>query len=451
MLLLFLTILQPFFNRSLTTPVYIYSVSEAEKVQLQRISNGISLARIITMFWIFSTNFFPWIFPNYYGITLEEAAGDTMIFAGVMGFQTWLADRVLFWSSTAEFPPVTIFIFLSGFSLWFSIFNSGAFKLGDYALKRFNSIYVPFFIAALVTFFAGWALRGLEAEHTDLGALLMGGSLFAPSASRYNGALWFMSLLFLSYLFFPIIPIVYHRFRAWGLLALTLAAYAFFAFFGATYFLTRYGLLYPIMPFWLFLCLGVLACHFILVHKDSTVEIGRTRLGLVRLFAFPAIPAGLYLIYQFLYLEPAANPEGAWFSRNAFGAGVAGAFAFFFMGYVLPARFQRPLRWLANGTFTVFLYHYVIFYFAGPYVDPAIFTTHISILLASTYGFMLLCSSAFQHLLNATVLRFTRTLSVRTFEIRSPSAQRYGGTLPMPGAMDPGEYSEKTRPAHASE
>ncbi len=405
---------------------------------VHRISNGISLARIITMFWIFSTNYFAWIFPNYYGIDIEQAASNARLFSEIQAANPWPVDRVLFWFAAAEWPPVTIFAFLSGFSLWFSILNSGSFRLGDYAVNRFNSIYVPFFISSLVAFFAGGVLRGLEVERMDLGALLMGATLFVPSAARYNGAVWFMSLIFLSYLFFPIIPVLYNRLRVWGLAALTLASFAYFAYFGSTYFMRSWGALYPLMPFWLFLCLGVLACHLIFTHRNSALRLGHTSLGIFKILSFPAVFAGFYLIYRFLYLEPSANLDSNWFAGNAFWAGLAGAFCFFAIGYLLPAKLGRPLRWLSNGTFTVFLYHFIVLPFAAPYITPAIFTTHISIALVSSYCITLIYSSALQHLLNATVLRFTRTLSARAFEVKlrgeSPAAPASPGLVGQPSS-----------------
>lgn len=373
------------------------------------------------MFWVFATNYLPWIFPAYYGADYSYATEKAENFVNLMEKSPWLVDKVALWFSSAEWPGVTIFAFFTGFSLWFSILNSGVFKVGDYVVKRFNGVYVPYLVSAVVAFLVGAFLRDIEVESFDLAALVMGAAAFVPSAARYNPSMWFISMVFLCYTFFPIIPIIYSKLRFAGLAILALAGLGFFAYYGASYFMFEKGPLYPLMPFWIFLCFGVVACHLVYVYRHLNLRIKGLNLGVVDMLCLPAIILGMYFMYRYLYLEPASDLEAIWFARNSFPAAMAGALVFFAIGYLLPVKLHRLLRWLSRGTLGVFLYHYIFLPFLVPYIGPSLFTTHLAITLVVTYYLMLVYSSLLQILLDATIIKCTRFFSGRAYEIRARS------------------------------
>lgn len=384
---------------------------DAKLLEATKISNGISIARIISMFWIFSTNYFPWVFPAFYGVEYQYAIEKTENFLDIMNNNQWFVDKVLFVFSRADWPGVTIFAFLTGFSLWYSILNARVFKLGEYAIKRFNSVYVPYLISAVIAFVIGVLFRNIEVTTFDLTALVMGAAAFVPSAFAYNPSMWFISLVFLCYLFFPIIPVIYSKFRFPGILVFTLACYGLFVYYGALYFMYEKGPMYPLMPFWVFLCFGVLACHLILMYHESKLKMRFPDLRIMDIICVLAIIFGVYFLYRYLYLEPASDLGNPWFINSSFSAAMAGALVFFFIGYLLPLKSHRVIRWLSRGTLSVFLYHYIVLPFLAPVIGPSLFSAHLSIALVVTFVFLLVGLSAFQYMLDKTVIRYTRRLS----------------------------------------
>ncbi len=384
---------------------------------LDRISNGISVARIISMFWIVAVNYLPVIFNSFYGVDYQDTMANAENYVKAASSNPWLIDKILFLFSRADWAGVTIFAFFTGFSLWLSILNARTFRIGDYLLKRFNSIYVPYFIAVVVAVFVGIAFSHLPALTSDIAAMLLGGAAFAPGAAQFDPPTWFISMVFLCYLFFPLIPIIYSRFRFLGVLSFTIFSYAILAYYGSSYFFYYYGPLYPLLPFWLFLCFGVVVCHLIYRYQHTRVRVRAFSFAALNSICLPVIGLGAYLLYRYFYVGPSSGIETTWTLPNAFPAALAGALAFFAIGYVLPAKSFRFLRWLSRGTLGVFLYHWIAMPVLAPYLGAHLLTGHLSIALAATYLPMLVLASLFQDIIDKTIIKWTRSLSSRKFEI----------------------------------
>lgn len=386
-----------------------------------KISNGVSIARIISMFWIFSVNYFPFIFKAFYGVEYQYAIETSRNYINVMETSPWIIDKIIFVASYAGWSGVVIFAIMSGFSLWLSILTSGTFRVGDYVVKRFNSIYVSYFIAVIIAFIAGSFIRNIELESFSLVAMTMGAARFVGSAYEYNPPMWFITLMLLCYLFFPIIPIIYNRFRILGVTAAVACfcgVYLFFRLsFGPSYYLTVKGPEYPLMPFWVFLCFGLLASHFIFKHRGMQIRIRNISLRVTDALCAFAIPVSGYLFYWFIYLEPQKNLATSWNIFDPYWLGVVAAVALFAIGYYLPASWHKPLRWLSRGTLAVFLYHYIILPFLIPYMKPPLFTQHLSVALLGTYVVMLAFLSMFQYILDKTIVKFTRHLTSREYKL----------------------------------
>jgi len=379
-----------------------------------KISNGISIARIISMLWIFSINYFgtSYIFKAFYGVEYRYAIKTSENFINVMNTNPWFIDKVYFVFAYAGWSGVVSFVFLTGFSLWFSILISGKFRISDYVIKRFNSIYVPYFFAAIITFFVGVFITGIEPQQYDLAILIMGASRFVVKAYNYNAPFWFITLILLCYLFFPVIPILYNKFRFAGILIFTLISYCF-CWIIFIYYPHIKSPLYPLIPFYAFLCTGVAMSH--IIYKC----LKKNLIKYLNILCPLTILIGVGCLYKFIYLDPADALQTPWSIRYRFlfAAGLTGALTFFSIGYFLPLRFHKFLRWLSRGTLAVFLYHYILRPFLAPYIKPEIFTKHLSITYIILYSVMLICFSLFQDLFDKTIIKYTKKLSYKCYKI----------------------------------
>ena len=367
-----------------------------------RISNGISIARIIAMLWIFSVNYFLNNFRNYYGVEPRYATEKAANFINLMNSHPWFIDRFYFIFSYAGWSGVITFVFLSGFSLWFSILKSGRFNVGDYGLKRFLGIYPAYFVSIIIAGIVVIIRRSLIPQKYDLAILLMGAVGFVDHVRAFNSPVWFITTIFLIYLFFPIIPILYKRFRFIGILVFTLVC-SFFMYNGPTNYMRFKESLYPLVPFWVFMCIGVLISHIVYKYLSKNKK-------LMNPLCILTILTGIYFLFRFIYLEPASNLQSAWEVKHRYVAGVIIALVCFSMGYLLPLRFYRVLRWFSRGTFAVFLYHYIFFPFLVPCIKPSYFSSHISIVLIAFYFVILICLSVLQGLFDEKILIHVKRL-----------------------------------------
>lgn len=345
----------------------------------QKISNGISAVRILGMFWIVSVNFFQIIFTNFYNQSYPYTIEKSRNFIDLIKNQE-IFDKIFLPFAYSGWAGVIIFIIISGFSLWFSTLKRKKFNLGEYLVGRLNGIYLPYFIAIVITILGNYFIRQRSPQLYDFSALILGASKLVPSAYVYNGPLWFMTGIILCYLFFPIFPFIYKKFRLWGISILTFLSFSLLFFWPSSYFFAIRSsesspvssALYPLLPFWSFFCLGILLSHLIFKYLSGHLKKINLRALNKLIFSLSAI-IGFFLLYKIIYFNPSQNLEIAW-QTNPYLAGLAGFLFFFSIGYLLPTQLYKPLRWLSRGTLGVFLYHYLIHPIIVPYIKPPFFT-----------------------------------------------------------------------------
>jgi len=388
----------------------------------KKISNSISFTRIMTMFWIVSVNYFQIIFGNFYSQGYQYAVEKSKNFVEIINSSQFI-DKIFLPFFYSGWSGVVIFVMISGFSLWFSILISKKFKIGEYVQGRFTGIYLPYFVAIVITVIVNYLFIKILPQPFDISVLLLGASRFVPAANAYNGPFWFITLILLCYLFFPIIPIIYNKFHLKGILFLTIISSGpLFYLWDIFHTTTAKGVttpipssLYPLFPFWAFLCIGVLLCHLILKFtRMNFKKINQRYIKLLLPWFF--IIVGIVLLFKILYLDPSLNPEIPW-QISPWFASMAGILVFFSAGYLLPIKFYNILRWLSRGTFSVFLYHYLLHPFLSPYIRPDILTHHISIAIFLMYLIMLIGFSVFQSVIDKTVVKFIKSLYEKDYEI----------------------------------
>jgi hypothetical protein len=81
-----------------------------------------------------------------------------------------------------------------------------------------------------------------------------------------------------------------------------------------------------------------------------------------------AISAGF--VYWQVYAAPASRLDAAWAVYFPFFVGIAAAISFLILGFFLPPRFYKFLRWLSRGTLGVFLYHYLLYPYWVSIIGP---------------------------------------------------------------------------------
>jgi peptidoglycan/LPS O-acetylase OafA/YrhL len=321
-----------------------------------KISNGISVARILSMFWIICVNYFSnaIIFNSFFHTDYHQTIANSESFINTMSSNSWLADRIMFCFSYAGWSGVVIFAILSGFSLWYSNLQSKTFTISNYIQKRFTRIYVPYLISIPFAFAIGLFTQDTGLVPNSLAGMITGAVKFIGNAYTYNPPMWFITLALLLYLFYPIIPILYSKFKIWHVVVMIAILYLFNEFASSLS-----STLYPLLPFWIYFCIGILLIHFIYKYRDYTFNTKRYKLNFITLLSIIAIPITLYAMYQFIYIQP-QNTSYDWHILNPYWLGLIGMIFFFSIGYLLPTKWNNVLKWLSRGTFAVFLSHYII-------------------------------------------------------------------------------------------
>jgi len=218
-------------------------------------------------------------------------------------------------------------------------------------------------------------------------------------------------ILFILYLFFPLFPIIYKKLHFIGLFIFTLLCHNLWLI-GRDIKNIKLGLdCFPY--FWITLCIGVLVSHLIYKYLNVRIKTIKIR-DIISVFAIPVFG---YFLLKFIYLEPAINLTTTWRVKHVYAAGVMGALTFFLIGYVLPLKLYKPLRWLSRGTFGVFLYHYLLLPFIMPYIKPSIFTSHLSIAMLIIYLVLLIFMSIFQGFLDKTIIKYVMKLIKTDYNI----------------------------------
>lgn len=393
-------------------------ITASDEISYLKISNGISVARIFAIFWIFLVNYFSTsLFRSYYDVEYQYAIEKTENFLKIMNSNNnpWLIDKIMFVLSNAGWSGVVIFIFLVGFSLWLSFLKSKRFKISDYLAGRFNNVYIPYLISIIIASITGIYIRHIMPVNHDLLALILGAAKFHETALRYNPPIWFISMLFLLYLFFITIPLIYNKSRFVGLLSFTLILCGLWAFMDWSepgY--LGLGIAFTILLFhFIVMGLGVLISH--IVYKYSKFKI--LKINTLNLITIFVIPVGFYLMFKFIYLDLSKDLTVPWLIARPYATGIIISFIFISIGYLLPIGFYKPLRWLSRGTFAVFLYHYVIGFFIIPYLRPEFFRHHLSLALILPFLVILILMSVFQKFIDKTIVRYAQKVFFKEYKI----------------------------------
>lgn len=355
---------------------------------MERISNAISVSKIVAMFWIVAVNYYSWLFTGLYGVEYQYALSN---FIQVMNKNEFILDKITYVSAYAGWAGVVMFAILSGCSLWLSKIKNG-FNLTEYIPKRIMSVYLPYLIAVGISFVIFTVYNYFFHSfpifiESSLSSLIIGAGKFAPNSSVINTPIWFISLIILLYICYPIIPFIYKEFKLIGIAILTGICFVLYFFFG------KYlNVLYPLLPFFQWFCLGIIIIQ--LIYNRN-----------VKYFCIGLIPICLTALVYLLFLEPQTRSE--WRINDAYLVGFIACVCFMAIGYLLPIKWNRILLWLSRGTFAVFLYHYL-----GTRIFPQflIIIPSITALYIVLYSVFLFFGSCFQTFIDWNITQYIKPL-----------------------------------------
>lgn len=180
---------------------------------------------------MFGVGFLIW--PDGIGANL----GRLEIFKGG-GVVEWL-QNILIAPFTYGFGAVSVFLILSGFGLTWSLLkkNSALIKWGDFYLKKFRRLLLPFYISVLITFlllaFRNWVFPDLS-WWPGFGWMEYLKLMFPPFLvfdvqllQQLEGAYWYITIILQFYLIYPLLFLLLKKIGTWkflmAMLLLTLA------------------------------------------------------------------------------------------------------------------------------------------------------------------------------------------------------------------------------------
>ena len=357
---------------------------------MDRLSNAISVARIICMFRIISVNYFPHIFNKFYGVSYVDAVKTQENYMSIMNQNTWFIDKVAYFLTYSGWSAVVAFTILSGFSLWLSVKKSGTFTLSSYIQSRLTRIYIPYLIIVFVAYFMSNS-HGIFSMSALIGV-----------ASRYNSGaydldvpLWFKSAIFICYLVFPLIVIIYKYTKTVGIILVAIAC-----FVASVLTANTNSEWYPLFPFVFFMVVGIALAEIVYKLKSKWIIIASVIL----------IPV-CSLVYLWInYIEPSSSVGENWNLVQINGVplsgfvllGLTGVILFMSIGYLLPKMWGKWLIILSRGTFTVFLVHYLLV--PGINKLALMFNQHLSVFLVGIYIAMLIGLSCYQWVIDRLVV-----------------------------------------------
>ncbi|MHC1788678.1 acyltransferase family protein [Solidesulfovibrio sp.] len=354
-----------------------------------RMSVGIDIARICTMFLIVSGHYMQ--LPGFYshfsgGVGYPFQPGDISQFRDSLANQAWGLDRLFLVVDFSYWSLNFTFFALSGLSLWFSTRKSGVFSLRDYFFKRFTGVYLGYFIAALAAFLIAVTLLGHKPGEHDLNYLLLGVTR-ARETVFYNDTLWFMSILFILYLIYPFIVFLYARLGPVAVFAISTASSYFFIH---KHVLATVTFLPTAFTFFI---IGIAVAELLCLASDILARYKKTG----ALIALSTSVTCVYLLHSVLYASIMASNR---YEYDTHASGLLFFFLFLSGGMLLPLGQSKTLRTLGAATYPVYLFHYLLVRVCS--VDPSLHETISrarflafwplgeSILAASTAIFVLL-------------------------------------------------------------
>lgn len=319
-----------------------------------RLSVAISLARLVLMGGIvvghalFLSDFWAVYVPA--GVSYPAGPGSLAALAAALAGQGGLLDKTAFAGGLMFWSLNFAFYALSGFSLWLAVRRRGRFDLRDYFFGRFFGIYLGFAAAAVTAFVVTVSVLGHKPGEHDLNFLLLGVAR-ARETMAYNDTLWFLTVLFVLYLVFPVVPLLYRRLRLWGIAGL----WALFTWLRLRGVLAEISFLPTAFSFFL---LGILTADLLHILGDRL----RGRLGswLLTLLAAALAAASLVRLYALGYADLLAAGS---VNYDTHAIGTAAFLAILSLGLLVPGgpKVGQALRLAARGTFAVYVYHYLLF------------------------------------------------------------------------------------------
>ncbi len=355
-----------------------------------RVSNGISVVRIFSMFWIVAVNYFSWLFRDLYSVDYAVATANSTNFITTMNENESVIDKISYMLAYSGWLGVVAFATVSGVSLWFSTLKKGTFKLNDYISSRICGIYVPYLLSIPVAVVIAYIIRGGEVfKSMGISALIMGGARFNDAAHVLNTPMWFVSLIILLYLAYPVFVFMYSKFNIKSIVIATA-----FLFVVNWFFAKQLGVFYPLMPFLIVFLVGFLFMHFIYNSPEQN-----------KLFSIIAIPICFTTLLWMIYFEP--QIKGVSMVNDYYFAGVVAMVLMFSVGYLLPVKWNKVLMYMSRGTLAVFLYHYL-------FIHPVVFATSwiksLTVSLWLIYGSMLTVGVFMQSYVDKKIAQYIKPL-----------------------------------------
>jgi len=356
-------------------------------VQETRISNAISVAKIVAMGLIVSVNYFSWLFNGMYGVEYQYALSN---FIEVMNKNEFIFDKIAFVSAYVGWSGVVMFVILSGCSLWLSRLKNG-FNLNNFIRDRITGFYFPYLLAVVISFIGFTVVNTIRPTYSiesgSLLALIMCGADYNINAQLYNTPLWFASVIVALYFAYPFIVFLHDKYGVKSILAVVGILFIPVIFFGGFPIVTS-----PLLRFLMLFCSGILAVNVMIKYNLKIIVI---------ILSVISIP----LIVYFAYIQP--QQASVWVVNNTFAVGILATIVFLTIGYFLPVKWNKVLRWLSRGTFTVFLYHYLLIHIISPTMAMM---SSLSLALLLAYGTMLVGGSFMQGFVDKKVSQYITPL-----------------------------------------
>lgn len=413
---------------------------------------GISLAKIASMFWIVAINCLantP-IHDHFFGVSRADTVKSVSTFLTVVERNPWKLDRVLYVLSQSGWSGVVAFVFLSGLGLFLSVLRSGSFHGLDWFRKRLVAVYFPYLLAVCVSYVLYTLVKGNRLVDGVLQVMILGAVRLFPPAKTINSPLWFMTPLLCLYLAFPVIVYVFVRFRLRGLLGVfgfsLLGLGTLGPGRGSSLVAARDRLFSGVGIVRVFFPVFVAGIVAAVLSFRAAVALQRrraiSRSGIALLLAAAAV-VGTYVVVQTCYTLPRAYPFEVWDNDYPYLTGIAFAIPFLCLGALAPRRTRKWLDLLARGTFSIFLYHFLLIPAFAAWLTPARVGGHFGLALIAQYVLLLLVAVPLQLAIDRLMRWLSAGLLTARYDV-TVEPQR----APESSLLDGLDQLERKLPAH---
>ena len=384
------------------------------------ISNSLSILRIMTMFGIVAVHALQLPIYTHYsgGIDISKSYLLAESILTPADNQPWFIDKLVYLYAHCGWSLNYTFFLISGMSLWYSTRISGRFNLKDYLFSRFWGIYVPYAVAVVIIFCIGITYLNIKSSTYDLVGLLLGAAASSEYLKCYDSPLWFISLLMIFYLFFPIFPSIYKKFRLSGLLVSLAIIYAVSRWLDGFPLIARLWVGY----YFLFFAAGVVVMELIL---SGTAHLSDRRImNAVKVILVASVPISAYILYWSIY-DQNISRLGSSFMEPRYFVAICSALIALSIGFLLPDKyevFNNLLRKAGRATFAVYIYHFVFIQLYNTYRWKLTFIAeplyaHVSLALFIVYILLVAAATLYQYAMDAFLLRL-RKLVDKTIDLQ---------------------------------